>query len=641
MDSLNQNKKAFSKGDESKPEYLSKSDEIVYSKGRRSFDDVRSKMMRTEKQRFVWAPKFDEKKLDYSFDKNPLKRSFSFFTMGLFAFAMIMMISALTFFYYSFTTGGYTVRQDKIILSLEIPTLTSAGQDISGQLVVGNENRTIFKDAYVTLETVEHPGEPAKILSQIQVGDVDVGNKIYKNVLLNLSGLEGEKKIINAVLYYKIPQTESTFQKTISQEILITKSPVTMSVTGPQSLSVNQDGEYIVSVRGISKVIPALLLVIDIPKYMKILKTNFPEVAKNTYSLGPINEGDERVFKFTGSFKDAQELGDKFTIKVKAGSGEDGEVKAFFSESTYGINLAQNPIKLEFIGEGGRGDKLAFTGKQPKISLVVTNTGNVRVKDADMEIKFSGGLLVPKAVSIDGANYDAATFTAKADGTSNLTLKEIDPGAQIVFPIEFTELAQNSSVSGRSISVNVAFTSNTEDSEGKPTTQRVSTTLTPKEGSTAGLYSLYFSGAFKNFGPMPPQVGSTTSYTINLGVNTNSGFTGGKFILPLASNVKFLKALDNSVTYNKDNKTITWNVGTLSKSTSTAFGVSQKDTSIQVTILPTPDQARNAPTLTNGARFEATQLDKTFINLTVPEATINISRDPKYELNKGYDSVGE
>jgi hypothetical protein len=95
------------------------------------------------------------------------------------------------------------------------------------------------------------------------------------------------------------------------------------------------------------------------------------------------------------------------------------------------------------------------------------------------------------------------------------------------------------------------------------------------------------------------------------------------------------------VSYNKEQKTVTWNVANLQKATTTAFGISKKDTAIQVSILPSPDQARQAPSLTNGARFEATLPDKTNTSIQASDATINISTDPKYELGKGYESVGE
>ena len=77
------------------------------------------------------------------------------------------------------------------------------------------------------------------------------------------------------------------------------------------------------------------------------------------------------------------------------------------------------------------------------------------------------------------------------------------------------------------------------------------------------------------------------------------------------------------------------------KATSTAFGVSKKDTAIQLSILPNPDQARQAPALTASPRFEATLPDKTPTTINASDATINISGDPKYELGKGYESVGE
>jgi hypothetical protein len=235
------NKKVFQYQKDNQPEFLNKADEIVYARGRRSFDDVRKKVMSTDKQKFIWGPRFDDKKLDWSVDKDPLKRSFSFFSVGLFTFSLIILISSLAYAYYSFSTGGYAVRQDKIELTLEIPTLTSAGQDLNGQVIVGNSNRTHFKDAYIVLDVIEKEGEPVKTINQIDIGTVDVGNKIYKNISLSLSGLEGEEKKVNATLFYKVPQSDSIFQKVVTQKVLITKSPIIMSITGPQNLSISQD----------------------------------------------------------------------------------------------------------------------------------------------------------------------------------------------------------------------------------------------------------------------------------------------------------------------------------------------------------------------------------------------------------------
>lgn len=641
MDESRKNKKIFQYQKEDKPDFLNKADEIVYAKGRRSFDDVRKTLMKTDKQKFIWAPKFDDKKLDWDVDKDPLKKSFSFFSLGLFTFSLILLLSAIAYAYYSYTNGGYTVRADKIELTLEIPTYTSAGQDLTGQVIVGNSNRTVFKGAYVVLDVLEKEGEPAKILNEIQIGDVNPGNKVFKNISINLSGLEGDTKVVNATLYYKVPQTESIFEKKMAVNVLITKSPVTMVVTGPSSLSISQDGEYTVAIRGVSKVIPALLLSLQIPKQMKILKTSVAEVSKNTYSMGPINEGDQKIFKFTGSFREEPEIGDKFTVKVLAGSGEENVIKNNFVESTYGIALTKNPISIKVLAEGQSADKISFSSKQPKALVVITNNSNVRVTDGEVEFKFSGGLLIPKSVSVDGAVYDSTKFSATANGSTNADLKVIDPGQSVQFPIQFSDLASDKTVTGRNLFINTTFTYNTEGSDGKPSTQRLSTTLSPKEGTTVELSTFYFSGPFKNSGPMPAEVGKTTSYTVNLSVNTNSGFINGKFILPLPANVNFLKGLDNTTVYDKEKRIVTWNVGNLNKATSTTFGLSKKDTSIQISILPNPDQAKQAAVLILSPDFEATLPDKSNFVLPTTDATINISTDPKYELGKGYESVSE
>jgi hypothetical protein len=88
----NSNKKVFQFQKGNEPEFLDKADEIVYARGRKSFDDVRKKIMETPKKTFIWGPKFDDKKLDWTVDKDPLKKSFSFLEIRYFGKSLITII---------------------------------------------------------------------------------------------------------------------------------------------------------------------------------------------------------------------------------------------------------------------------------------------------------------------------------------------------------------------------------------------------------------------------------------------------------------------------------------------------------------------------------------------------------------------
>jgi len=86
---------------------------LCYARGRHSFDDVRKKSDGRLTNKLLFGLLFDDKKLDWEVDKNPLKKSFSFFSVGLFGFfdgtfdfGFVLMPTIL------FSTGGYAVRQE-------------------------------------------------------------------------------------------------------------------------------------------------------------------------------------------------------------------------------------------------------------------------------------------------------------------------------------------------------------------------------------------------------------------------------------------------------------------------------------------------------------------------------------------------
>jgi hypothetical protein len=137
---------------ENKPidDFLDKVEGKVYSRAREAFTDSRHKVENKDRSKYIWDPKFDTgKKIELDIDTKPAERGFSYLSLGIFFSSLVLFLGAILYAVYSFTLGGYVVQQDKIDVELSMPNYTNAGQDLTGQIMIGNRNRTAFKDSYI------------------------------------------------------------------------------------------------------------------------------------------------------------------------------------------------------------------------------------------------------------------------------------------------------------------------------------------------------------------------------------------------------------------------------------------------------------------------------------------------------------
>jgi hypothetical protein len=531
LDSLKDNKSPL-KQDGSEVSFLEKLDEKLYSRGRNNYDEMRSKLAKpTKKPDFTWSS--DVKKnngIQYDIQYESIKKNFSFLALGTFVFSFILMIGAFSYAFWAINYAGNTIRQDKIELDMTMANYTEAGKGLTGEIKVANKNRGEFLDSYLSLDAIDASSGLSKNITQIELGDVNSGQLINKNVQINLVGKEGDEQNLNLTLFYKVPNSDSVFQKSFSQKILITKSPFSMSILGPKSLSVEQEGEYFIKVRGVSENPQNIFLQVDIPNQMYILNPSFTEISKGIFDLGQIKEGEEKELKFNGVFKEVEEFTEKFTIKARVGNYEDGELKNAYAESSYGITLENLPISILVSADNQSGGKIFFTSKEPKVKIQIKNESGVKLKNGELNIKLTGGLLNQKNVFVKGVQYNSATGVVYANAETNENLKEVDIDETVEMEIEFKDLSSTSFISNKNIKMEVLFKAENTQNTGLPSVKKFVSVLQPKQMAKLDAYALYFSGPLKNSGPIPPEVATSTTYTVVLSVETEGGFTKGKYI---------------------------------------------------------------------------------------------------------------
>lgn len=626
--------------DREKQSFLDKVDERLYSRDKSAFSDVRSKLSRPDMKEYAWQKSEPVAKEKIQINTAPAKSAFSVVSMGFFIFAIILFLGSISYALYAIGFGNASIKQDNIQLILDVPSFTNSGQEINGELKITNTNAAELLQSTVSVNLTTDAGV-SQTIAQFDLGTISPGQVVQKNVNVVVNGREGELKHLKTILYYKINNKEQLLEKSVAQDITITKSPVIVNFSGPKTMSLGQVGKYVVSVRGGSGVVSGVGVRIDLPKDFSLLETSLSPKGKNYFDLGPLKEGEEKTLTFSAEFRDKIELASNFTLKATVGTSGEEDIVDVLAENSLGINLKNTPFSLSFKTDGDAGTNLFFSGKTSKVVLTVKNESKDSIKNGVLMVKLSGGLLNSRAVSVSGAQYDAGQATIRATAETNQSLVEMLPGEKAEFVIEFKDTGTTNINASRKIIADAAFTADITDTTASPATVKSKLTLQPKDSTKLTLNTLYFSGPFKNEGPVPPKVGVKTTYTLVAGVETLGGFTKGVYTIDLPEYVEFIEANDPTVTYRKDKRQIVWVVGEMRKSTGEILTVNKKEIAIRVSLLPSPDQLKLSPQLTKSAHFEAVGLDRTDIVSDITNVNINFYSDPKYEFSKSYGTVVE
>jgi hypothetical protein len=622
--------------------FLNKLDEKIYARRPEAFTDMRTKLIKKDLKNFSWEKGAINKKQEANYNINlaPAKKGFSLFSLSFLVFSIIIFLGSIAYAFYSLSIGGFTVKQDSIEMKLDLPSIANSGQNITGRINIANTNKVEFIESMLAIDIV-NPDESIENVSQIEIGKVSSGQNIEKNLSFSLNGRENEVKNLKFTLFYKVKDSDSTFEKNISHSVKISKSQVIVNLTGPKSITLGQVSEYRISVRGGDAAVPSVAVQLDLPRDLQIIESSVNAESKNYFVIGDLKAGEEKILSIKTKYKVGQELIDSFSIKVTVGTSGESKVKDILSENSIDVALAALPFKVAVSMSGKEDSTLYFSGKTPKVKVTVSNVSQSMVQNGVLDIKLSGGLFNAKTVSISGAQYDAGLGTIRATQETNKALKELRPGEKVEFEIAYQDLNQTNQSNARRLIIDTSFTADIPDSVNSPAATKVLTTLLPKDNTNVVLKTYYFSGAFKNIGPMPPRIGQKTSYTVIASIDTLGGFDKGVFTTTLPEYVTFIESSEGTAVYKKDKRELVWSIGSMQKSSGEVLSINKKEISFRVSITPSPDQFRLSPDLTRDSKFEAIGIDKNVISIEVPNVNINFSQDPKYQSAKGYAEVAQ
>ncbi len=536
----------------------------------------------------------------------------NFFLFSIVFFVLAMGYAALVFF-----TSGNTVSNDNIDISILGNTFTAGGDELS--LVVGVANKNSSPLELVDL-LVEYPkGGDEDVVAgnerlRIALGSIAAGSVRNENVKLILFGQQGSIKTIKFSIEYRVKGSNAIFVKEKLHKVSINSTPVNLVIDAPSVISPNQNISLSVKAT-LNSTKPAsdILLRVDYPPGFSFVSAEpKPSIGNNIWEMGDLAPGVERTISLSGKMVDVFD-GEEKSFRVSTGSqalGSKDDIGVVFNSLVHTVAVERPFIEGNLLVNGVYKKEYTVDSRNPiQGEINWRNNLDTKVNDLQIIAKISGNAFDKKTVSALQGIYNSVDGTIVWDKFSDQILGEANPGDSgsvkfSILPISLFS-ASYGLLTDPSIKIEVSISGKQLVAGYSPKELNNSDSKTVKIISDVGLSAkaLYYSGPFKNTGPIPPKAEQPTTYTVVWALsNTSNDISNGEVRASIPPWVRFVGTISptgEDLSYNSSSREVIWKIGKIPKGT--GITKAPRIVSFQISFTPLLSQVHTSPVLINDA----------------------------------------
>ncbi len=568
------------------------------------------------------------------------------FLAKLLIFAIIFFIGTLAIAGFVIYRGSNQISGNNIDLDIKGPVAVRAGDETSLQIIIGNRNSTGLQNVKLIIEYPTDTKRASSTLENlareiIDIGAVDSGEAVRKTVKAMYFGAEKEDKKVLAKLEYRVPGSNALYTKEADTHFTISAPPVNLAVNIPPEAPAGEEIKLAITLtpKAVDLSGPTLVTV-DYPSGFDFISADIePTFGDNIWLWEQMETGKDISFNIVGKINGLPN--DRKSFKISAGSqdpiGED--TIDFVYNEVFKTVVLEEPfvvVSLKINGSDTNG-QVVGGAEAVRVDIDWVNNLSTSVSDASIELVLNGEAL-DKARVTPGRGYyqtsrDIITWTKNNE--PKLAIIEPSEKDSTSFSFYTKDLSAAALASVRDPMVNFSLilkgTRTSEGFAGEEIKTTVVKNIRLRSLVRFSDESLYRTGVIQNTGPLPPKVGSETTYTIVWSILNSSNTlreTVVKTILPPYVSWKNIKKPEaENITFNPTSRELVWDIGRLSP------GSSARQVSFQVGVIPELSQVRKALSLTGPATLKAFD---TFTETVIQEKTkgvdTNLSTEPGFSV---------
>lgn len=558
-----------------------------------------------------------------------------------FLFSLVFFLLALGTAAYSIYRGSLVLSSKNVAVSILGNTFVAAGDTLPLQVEIANSNSAPLLDATLAIDyqkgVNDGSGNDMAHVEQ-EVGTVEAGQTKGQAFSVVLYGQQGTSQTINATLSYHLKNSTATFQKQTSFSVLISSSPLTLTVDGPTAIAANQQFELKLHTTFTSTSdLKNAIVRVEYPNgFVYSSATPAPKGGNNVWMLGDLTNGSDNTITLTGKLIGQENEQKSFRVYVGTPATDTGTtISTIYNSALQTLTLSNPFIGAQVLVNGQKTDIASVSVGDPISGVIAwTNNAATTITNPTFTISLDGTTIDPASVVATNGYYDESANTITWTGESDDAIASIPSGQTGQLPFSFAVKDGATDDIGIHLSVQGTLP---DKNYLQQTVTNIDNKIVKFSGHLQFASQAFYSvGPFKNTGPFPAKVGKVTTYTITWTARPSENpltNIAASAILPAGVTwVGAVSPASAAIAYNTETRTVTWNAGVLPKATN----VSQaKSVSFQISVKPTADQGNQVLSLLGETTIIGTDgVANVPLTVSRPALTTALSSDPQYSQGK-------
>ncbi|MCX6731627.1 MAG: hypothetical protein NTX55_01405 [Candidatus Parcubacteria bacterium] len=561
------------------------------------------------------------------------KKKKNIFVILVIIFVVALIVVAL----YFLLSGSNIISPKNINIEIKGPIYAEGGKVANFNVFIENKNKVALELADLIFEFPEGSfSSDGGVLtrSRYSLGKINSGEIINKSIDIAFFGLENEEKKINITLEYRLADSNAIFAKDQSYTLKISTPPIGLSMSLPPEANSRQELDIKVeAVSNAETLAKNLSLQMAYPAGFQFIGAEpRPSLGNNTWSLGDLAPLQKKEIIIRGLIE-GQDLENK-AFNANVGVFDENRVIKSYGVASQTIVIKKSPINLSLFIKGYDLEKnIARPGDSINAELQWLNNLSINIRDTNIELNITGDALSDqssKKIIWNSSNFSAlASIPPGGTGKVQFNFSIKDP-----LPVE-TAVNKNFSLI---LEAKISSLGTSEQGENLEIANDVKKEIKIASPLQLTALPLYYSGPFKNSGPLPPKVDQETTYTISwsLGGNAND-FSKVKIIASLPSYVRWLNVIspaDSGIEFNERDNIITWEAGDVPAGAGIISPA--KEVSFQIGFTPGSNQIGSSPILLGESTLEGyDNFTGEVVNTKVSSVNIILNYDEQFKYGQG------
>ncbi|PCI30243.1 hypothetical protein COB55_00480 [Candidatus Wolfebacteria bacterium] len=573
----------------------------------------------------------------------------------LFGASVVFFVVALGIAVYLILGGVNVVSSDNVDIEISGPIAIEAGEELSLEVAIQNNNTVALESVEMLIEYPEGTRKADDLTDELlrqreKLENISVGRNEQRTLKSVLFGSESEVKEIDVSIEYRVEGSNAIFFKKKTYEIIISSSPILLTVDTLSEVASDQEFETIVNfVSNSTNIVTSAMVVAEYPfGFTFVESTPSPSFGDNVWVLGDVPPAAKRKISVKGimSGQDGEERTIRFTSGVQSDSNEKIiGTPLLSSQSTIAI---RKPFITTTVALNGDTSEtiIAQSGKVIRADVSWVNNLPSQILDAVIEVRLNGEVLDEQTVSSSNGFYQSANNTIKWNKAYDNRLAVIGPGesGSVTFSFSPKKISASQALAFRDseIVLDVVVRGRRIGESGVSEEVISNTDRIVKVATNLGLSSriVYSTGPFSNTGGIPPAVENETTYTVIWSItNSTNDIQRARITASLPSYVRWVGAVSpasEDITFNTLGGQIVWDVGTVSAGR--GLTSSPREVAFKVAFLPSVSQLGTRPIILQPTTISGYDVfTQTTLSDTTNELTTRLGTDPIFR--SGDDTV--